>query len=195
MSIQLLNKEWWDERYKTNTTGWDIGYPSTPIKEYIDQIEEKNLRILIPGAGNAHEARYLLEQGFQFITILDIAPTVVERHKKEFEGIDQIQVIEGDFFKHNGRYDLIFEQTFLCTLTHTRRVAYFLKMEALLENGGKLCGVLFNREFEHNPPYGGNKEEYLKLANGIFKVNAMEECYNSIPERAGTELWINLEKS
>ena len=35
----------WSLRYKEERTGWDIGYPSTPLKEYIDQLE-KVLRIL-----------------------------------------------------------------------------------------------------------------------------------------------------
>ena len=52
-------KEYWINRYKEERTGWDIGYPSTPLKEYIDQLQDKNLRILIPGAGNGYEAEYL----------------------------------------------------------------------------------------------------------------------------------------
>jgi len=41
---------YWTERYDEDRTGWDIGYPSTPIKSYIDQLDDKALKILIPGA-------------------------------------------------------------------------------------------------------------------------------------------------
>ena len=34
-------KEYWSQRYKDAQTGWDIGSPSTPIKEYIDQLTDK----------------------------------------------------------------------------------------------------------------------------------------------------------
>ena len=44
--------------------GWDLGEVSPPIKSYIDTLEDKNIRILIPGCGNTYEAEYLLEQGF-----------------------------------------------------------------------------------------------------------------------------------
>jgi thiopurine S-methyltransferase len=33
-----FNKEYWENRYENNETGWAIGKISTPIKEYIDQI-------------------------------------------------------------------------------------------------------------------------------------------------------------
>lgn len=192
---QKLDKDFWNEKYKQNQTGWDIGYPSTPLKVYIDQLDEKNLRILIPGAGNAYEAKYLLEQGFRFITILDIAPHVIEKHKELFADHPEVTLVEGDFFKHQGRYDLILEQTFFCALPPNARRRYFTKMNALLEIDGKLCGVLFNTEFEGGPPFGGSKEEYIPLTKDLFTINKMDECYNSIPPRAGKELWIDLQKA
>ena len=51
-----LDSNSWNQRYISKNTGWDIGFVSTPIKDYIDQINNKNIRILIPGCGNAHEA-------------------------------------------------------------------------------------------------------------------------------------------
>ena len=43
-----MNKEYWEQRYTNQETGWDIGSSSTPLKEYIEQLENKNLKILIP---------------------------------------------------------------------------------------------------------------------------------------------------
>ena len=62
-------EEYWSKRYEEGQTGWDIGYPSTPIKTYIDQIKDKNLRILIPGAGNAYEAEYIFKEGFKNVFV------------------------------------------------------------------------------------------------------------------------------
>ena len=63
-SNRSFSNEFWTQRYEQNQTGWDIGEISRPLKEYIDQLEDKNLKILIPGAGNAYEAEYLFKQGF-----------------------------------------------------------------------------------------------------------------------------------
>ena len=49
--MNKFNKEFWTKRYQDNEAGWDLGTISTPLKEYIDQLTDKNLRILIPGAG------------------------------------------------------------------------------------------------------------------------------------------------
>ncbi|MFK7812517.1 MAG: SAM-dependent methyltransferase, partial [Maribacter sp.] len=66
-------ENYWTQRYQEEKTGWDIGYPSTPLKEYIDQLEDETISILIPGAGNAYEAEYLWKQGFQNVNVMDIS--------------------------------------------------------------------------------------------------------------------------
>ena len=55
-----LGKEYWEKRWKQDETGWDIGYPSTPISSYFDQITNKDARILIPGCGNGWEGEIFL---------------------------------------------------------------------------------------------------------------------------------------
>jgi methyl halide transferase len=54
-----LDKDFWNNKYIENNTGWDLENVSPPIAAYFDQVENKALKILIPGAGNSHEAEYL----------------------------------------------------------------------------------------------------------------------------------------
>jgi len=68
-----MTKDYWNDRYKNNQTGWDLGAVSPPIKEFADSIENKELNILIPGAGNAYEAEYLFKSGFKNVFLCDIA--------------------------------------------------------------------------------------------------------------------------
>jgi len=51
-----FDEQYWTERYDAGKDGWDLGCISPPIKEYIDQLTNKDIKILIPGAGNSHEA-------------------------------------------------------------------------------------------------------------------------------------------
>lgn len=193
-TVESLNQDFWNSKYENNLTGWDLGTISPPIKAFIDQVENKNLRILIPGAGNAYEAKYLIEQGFTDITIIDIAPKLIQKLEKEFKGNKAIHLILGDFFEHEGQYDLILEQTFFCAIHPSLRTQYVEKIRSLLSKEGKLYGLLFNRSFEGGPPFGGSKEEYLALMKNKLKINTMEICYNSHPARKDTELWIQLQK-
>lgn len=190
-----LNENFWNNKYINNETGWDLKAPSTPLKEYIDQLENKNIRILIPGCGNAYEAEYLLKQGFTHITLIDISEIIVEKIKEKFKNNPHIQVLHQDFFDLEGQYDLILEQTFFCALDPELRQKYSIKMNGLLAENGKLVGILFNREFGNNtPPFGGDKTEYETYFNDYFDFKVMENCYNSITPRKGTELFINLKK-
>lgn len=185
--MDFLSSEYWESRYKEQQTGWDIGKPSTPLADFIDRIPNKNASILIPGCGNSYEAEYLVEQGFTHVTVIDIAPSPVERLQQKIG--DKAKVLLQDFFEHKGQYDYILEQTFFCALDPSLRPAYVIKMKKLLAEQGKLAGVLFNRQFETNPPFGGSKKEYEELFARELKIIKMEDCYNSILPRAGTELF------
>jgi SAM-dependent methyltransferase len=189
-----LDQEYWDIQYKTNATGWDIGKISPAIKEYIETLENKNTRILIPGCGNSYEAEYLLNLGFNNITVIDIAPTLIENLQEKFKNNPNIKIVLGDFFEHQGEYDLILEQTFFCALPPKMRKKYVSKMHQLLSNGGKLAGLLFNKSFESGPPFGGSDAEYQQLFENYFEILQMDLCQNSIKPRANSELFIEFQK-
>ena len=190
-----LDQTYWDNQYQVNATGWDLGKVSPPIKAYIDTIDNKEAKILIPGCGNTYDAEYLLQQGFTNITVIDIAPTLVESLKQKFANNNNITIILGDFFDHQGKYDFIIEQTFFCALPPTMRQKYVWKMHQLLTDYGKLFGLLFNREFEVSPPFGGSLNEYEHLFTKAFIFNSISLAGNSSPSRANTELFIEFQKN
>ena len=194
MEGKTMHADYWNNLYNTHETNWDIGYPSPAIKGYIDQLTDKNRSILIPGCGNAHEAGYLLAQGFTNITLIDIAPSLTAALEKKFEKElgKRINIITGDFFKHDGSYQLILEQTFFCALDPSVRKQYVDKMHSLLVKDGHLAGLLFNRTFEDGPPYGGTIAEYRLLFAEHFHIQKLEPCYNSIERRKDTEAFINM---
>jgi SAM-dependent methyltransferase len=192
-----LSDEYWSQRYKEGQTGWDIGYVSTPLKEYFDQLKDKSISILIPGCGNSYEAEYLLDNGFTAITLIDISAVLVERLQEKLQFYIEngsCRVIHQDFFEHQGQYDLIVEQTFLSALNPAMRPAYARQMHHLLKPAGKLVGVIFDFPFEGGPPFGGSKEEYLTMFDPYFQAIIFERCTNSIPPRAGNELFIRLDR-
>lgn len=185
----------WDQRYKQNKTEWDIGYVSTPLKAYIDQLDNKNLKILIPGTGNSHEAEYLFKNGFPNVFVVDISIYPLNNLAKRIPDFPRTHLLHADFFMLEDRFDLILEQTFFCALDPFLRKDYIQKMHELLKPDGKLVGLLFNRSLNTDkPPYGGNEKEYRKLFSEKFKIAKMETAYNSIPPRAGNELFIKMLK-
>jgi methyl halide transferase len=190
-----IDQNYWDSQYQAQTIGWDLGMVSPAMKMILDKIESKNTAILIPGCGNSYEADYLLNHGFTNITILDISPTLVENLKQKYVDKPHINIILGDFFEHNEKYDYIVEQTFFCALPKALRQRYVWKTNQLLAPKGILTGLLFNREFEVSPPFGGSLDEYKQLFSNAFYLNKIEPTANSVIPRSNTELTFEFQKN
>ena len=191
-----LSKDLWNERYENQDTGWDIGHISTPLKEYFEQLENKNIKILIPGCGNAYEAAYLYELGFKQVHLIDWAQKALDNFQKRNPKFPKSQLICGDFFKHQGQYELIIEQTFFCAIHPELRADYVRQVKNLLTHKGKLVGLLFNEKlYSNRPPFGGTKSTYMPLFSKHFKHVSMQKAYNSIPKRKGRELFIKIQNS
>lgn len=187
--------QYWSTRYKENKTEWDLGDISPPLKDYIAQLNDRTLKILIPGGGNSYEAEYLFNRGFKNVYVIDIAKEPFENFKKRLPAFPEENWIVGNFFDLKGKFDLIIEQTFFCTLPADKRKTYALKAGELLKNGGKVIGLLFKTEFAiDGPPFGGSKEEYLSYFSPLFHILVFENCYNSVIPRAGNELFLSLKK-
>jgi len=191
-----LNKAFWDNKYNNEKLGWDIGYISTPLKNYIDQLANKNQKILIPGAGNGYEVEYLFNRGFTNIYVVDISQQPLDNLKNRIPHFPKDRLIHMDFFElQESNFDLILEQTFFCALDPSLREAYAIKMNNLLRKNGKLAGLFFDFPLtEKGPPFGGDINEYKTLFFEHFKINILERAYNSIKPRNGNELFFIFEK-
>lgn len=194
--ITDLSSKYWNSRYTTKDFGWDLGTISPPLKAYFDQLKNKDQRILIPGAGNAYEAEYLINSGFTNVFVCDFAEEPLKNLQERCPAFKRENLLHVDFFEiTNMKFDLIIEQTFFCAINPALRKKYFKKMNELLVSGGALSGLLFNDTLNTDkPPFGGTKEEYKEYLVPYFLIKTYDTCYNSIEPRAGRELFMILEK-
>jgi SAM-dependent methyltransferase len=193
--MESLDETYWDNRYKQHTDAWDLGEVSPPIKAYFNQIVDKSLRILIPGAGNSYEAEYLFNNGFRNVFVVDLSITALQNIKSRVPSFPDSQLIHSNFFELEMTFDIIVEQTFFCALNPSLRPDYVRKMYQLLVDDGALVGLLFKLPIDKvGPPFGGNKAFYLDFFKPNFDVQIMEDCYNSIVSRLGNELFFKVVK-
>jgi SAM-dependent methyltransferase len=193
--MKILTHKYWEERYEKGDTGWDMGIPSPPLKAYLDQVEDKNKALLIPGAGHGYELEYALSLGFTNITVLDYAEAPLQAIRNRLPENERFRLVQSDFFDHHDTYDLILEQTFFCALSPTLRNDYVRHMHRVLKSGGKLVGLLFQFPLtESGPPFGGSIAEYWERFEPLFSIQTLETCYNSIPPRQGNELFFIFNK-
>lgn len=190
-----LNQIYWQSRYVDESTPWDIGHVSPPLKLFFDSLHDKDLRILIPGAGRAYEAVYLHRQGFRQVFVCDWVEEAFDHLRAEAPDFPAMHLICGDFFELEGEFDLIVEQTFFCAISPSLRSSYVAKVAALLPQGGTLAGLLFASHFESaGPPFGGTEKEYRTLFSVGFDIKTMELAKNSILPRVQNELFFELKR-
>lgn len=190
-----LSENAWDNRYLNNDIAWDLGEVSPPLKEYFDQLEDKEIKILIPGGGNSYEAEHLFNNGFKNVFVVDLSKTAINNIQKRIPEFPPSQLIHGNFFDLENSFDLIVEQTFFCAINPSLREDYVAKMKQLLKPKGKLVGLMFNVPLNKDkPPFGGNKEEYLGYFKPNFKIETFKTCYNSYQNRHNRELFVKMMK-
>lgn len=190
-----INDKYWENRYLKNDNPWNLKKITPPLESYINQLIDKKIKILIPGAGFGHEATYLHQKGFKNVYLLDFAKQPLDAFQLQNPDFPDNHIICNDFFKIDGQFDLILEQTFFCALDPNLIEAYVNKMFNLLSPAGKLVGVLFNDFYNNSqPPFGATKEEYLKYFSTLFNVKYFDICYNSVDSRLGREFFFILTK-
>jgi len=195
MSSEILDKNYWHKRWENSETGWDLGAATPPIAAYIDQLENRELKILVPGSGNGYEVEYLWKKGFKNVYIADISPLPLELFRKRVSDFPESQIICGDFFEIADQFDIIFEHTFFCALSPNMRADYVKKMHELLAPTGRLVGLLFTFPLtEKGPPFGGSQEEYQELFSALFEIKQAATSTLSVKPRLGNELFIELIK-
>ncbi len=193
--MKKFDVEYWNNLYKEQRIGWDIGYAAPALTEYIDQIKNKHIKILVPGAGNAYEVEYLHKKNFKNVFMLDFSVDAVNSFKKRYSDFPDENIITDNFFSHKSKYDLILEQTFFTSFCPDKRKAFAKKIFNLLNKGGKYVGLFFSHEFmKPIPPFGATKEIYEQLFLPFFNFKRFEIAYNSIKPRKGREYFFIMQK-
>lgn len=187
--------EYWNNLFKNNKLGWDIGYASPALTEYFDQIENKDIRILIPGAGNAYEAEYLYKNGLKNTFILDFSKEAINSFSQRADFYPKQNIFIQDFFEHNQKYDLIVEQTFFTSFHPSKREKFAKKIADLLNDKGKYVGLFFTHEFHKDlPPFGATKDIYNEFFLKYFDYKTFEIANNSIKPRKWREYFFIMQK-
>ena len=126
---------------------------------------------------------------------MDFARLPLDNFAKRYPSFPKAHLLQADFFGLDPaqyQFDYIIEQTFFCAIDPSRRSDYAKQMQKLLKPTGKLVGLLLDKHFESNPPFGGDKQEYETLFQQFFTIDTLAPCYNSIKPRQGSELFFIL---
>lgn len=164
--------EFWNPRYRTGTTPWDLGRVPPALDRYLATHPGRGASVLIPGCGSGYEIAAFAAAGYS-VTAIDFSPPAVARAKANLPAALAERVVEGDFFTYDfpaAPFDLIYERTFLCALPPPLWPAIVHRTAALLKAGGTLAGLYFFGEKDDGPPFGLDPEQPAQLFNERFAL-------------------------
>ena len=178
----------WDVRYASGETPWDFHGVPAALKAFLKTSQAGN--VLIPGCGVAYEVCAFHEAAWK-VTAIDFSPVAVERARSKLGALAG-SVVEGDFFTHDfgpGRFDLIYERTFLCALPPDLWPGYVKRMTQLLRPGGKLVGIFLYGEQAEPPPFPLGEDKARELFKENFLLVKTSPVLDSLPMFGGSERW------
>jgi SAM-dependent methyltransferase len=180
----------WTARYTAGKTPWDFGGVPSALKSFLERSPVPG-RVLIPGCGSGYEVQAFHAAGYD-VSAIDFSPAAVEQAKGVLGSLAE-RIILGDFFTYDfgeRRFDLIYERTFLCSMTPSRWPKYVNRMADLLSPGGRLIGVfLYGQRSSSGPPFPLTDPEAEQLFNKHFQLLRSEPVTDSLPLFRDMERW------
>lgn len=181
----LNKKEYWENVYETKNSSqvsWTQEIPKTSL-EFIHSFGlTKKSKIIDIGGGESKLVDYLLEEGFEDITVLDISSKALEKAQSRLgEKATQIKWIVSDVenFKPTTTYDIWHDRATFHFLTTPEQISKYIEIArscvneyltigTFSENGPKKCSGLDVKQYS---------EEALsrQLNNGFQKIRCVIE--------------------
>lgn len=182
--------DFWTVRYTAGKTPWDFGGVPAALKSFLERPSVRG-RVLIPGCGSGYEIQAFHAAGYE-VSAIDFSPAAVDQAKHAL-GFLAERVVLGDFFTYDfgqRRFDLIYERTFLCSMTPSRWPEYVNRMAELLSAGGRLIGVfLYGQRSPSGPPFPLTEPEAEQLFKKRFQLLQSEAMTDSLPLFRDMERW------
>ncbi len=199
MSHKENTVQFWDEKYLSENTGWDLDGP-TPVFEKISKIISKG-KVCILGCGRGYDAVMFAENDFK-VTAVDFAPEAVKSLKNlANKKKENLAVLQEDIFnleeKFFGYFDYVIEQTCFCAIHPTRRLDYVQLVTNILKKNGRLIGLwlpLDKKISEGGPPYGTSVNEVKSYFKDLWEVEREEFPELSVESRINREKLIIFKK-
>jgi hypothetical protein len=179
----------WDTVYKTkapNQVSWTQEIPKTSL-DFIHSFGlSKTAKIIDIGGGDSKLVDYLLDEGFENITVLDISAEALDKAKKRL-GDKSVKVnwVVSDIteFKPNTTYDVWHDRATFHFLTTSKQIAQYMNIArnavagyltigTFSENGPEKCSGLQIKQYS---------EEKLtaELENGFDKIRCITEDHTT----------------
>jgi 2-polyprenyl-3-methyl-5-hydroxy-6-metoxy-1,4-benzoquinol methylase len=136
-------QEHWDKVYQTKKlteVGWYQPVPQTSLDFVQEHAKSKQSRIIDIGGGDSFLTDYLLSEGYQDLTVLDISEKAITRAQKRLGSkAKHVKWVVSDItqYKTKGQFDIWHDRAAFHFLTEDKDVdAYLNILNSALQPGG-----------------------------------------------------------
>ena len=179
------NKDHWENVYtnkQPHEVSWTQEVPATSLGFIKEFNLPKSAPVIDVGGGDSKLVDYLLQEGFQDITVLDISEQALQRAKSRLgKQADKINWIVCDIteFKPSKQYDLWHDRATFHFLTSASQIQKYLAIAQLSVKGFLTIGT-----FSHEGPTTcsgleikqyNEQELQQQLASGFTKIRCISE--------------------
>ncbi len=183
--MNLNRKNHWDTVYETKNpeeVSWTQDLPKTSLEIIRSFKLSKSAKIIDVGGGDSKLVDYLINEGFENITVLDISSTALEKAKMRLgEKASKVTWIVADIteFEPKIAYDVWHDRAtfhFLTTPNEMHKyiaiakksVIGYLVIATFSDNGPKQCSGLNIKQYSET-------QLALALENGFDKIRCLTE--------------------
>tara|TARA_R110000744_G_scaffold293193_3_gene403637 strand:+ start:612 stop:1214 length:603 start_codon:yes stop_codon:yes gene_type:complete len=149
----LDRKNHWETVYNTKNpdeVSWTQEVPQISL-DFIHSLQmDKSARIIDVGGGDSKLVDYLLNEGFENVTVLDISGKALERAKKRLgDKAHKVKWVESDILKFNPQetYDVWHDRAAFHFLTEPEQIQTYVELTKKVVDGHMILGT-----FSENGP-------------------------------------------
>ncbi|WP_395050813.1 class I SAM-dependent methyltransferase [Flavobacterium sp.] len=178
--MEIDRKNHWETVYETkqpNEVSWTQENPKTSLDFISETHLGKSAKIIDVGGGDSKLVDFLLEEGYENITVLDISSKALKRAQKRLgKNADKVSWIVSDVteFKPETSYDIWHDRATFHFLTMPEQikkyieitekwVTDFLIVGAFSENGPKKCSGLEIKQYSEMEMENQFSKSFKKL--------------------------------
>ena len=185
--------QYWNERYLTDQTGWDMGTPTPAFVELLESKQYEPGKTLVLGCGKGHDAVLFAQHGFQ-VTAIDFSAEAIKHtmQRAQEKGV-KIEFVHEDVFDYSlgisEEFDYVVEYVTYCAIHPAQRAEFAAMIPSLMRPSGRFIALFFPLdERAGGPPFAISMDEVNRLFGKKLELVSIEPPSRSISPRKGKEL-------
>ena len=183
--MKLDRKKHWESVYETKNpdqVSWTQETPKTSLEFILSFGLKKSAKIIDIGGGDSKLVDYLLDAGFQNVTVLDVSSKSLEKAKARLGAkANKVNWIVSDIteFEPHSTFDVWHDRATFHFLTTNQQIKKYIKIATkcvsgyliigtFSSNGPKKCSGLDIKQYDE-------EELTMELKNGFDKIQCVTE--------------------